>query len=399
MQLTLAVGAPFRAALTDTLAAMTVGRWQRHVKFVPLGTDRHSNEAVIRHLAADGRSEIFAAADLTPSRIEEDYENVRRFQRRSFEAEVANWLDSRRFSWKGNFDQVRKLGAFEWTDASRWRAQFAEVDPRIGTKVADALLAQLDIQPAGSLLNNLLEGSAHGDYNACFLGADPHSGDYGLMSGLAQRIDGTKLFEAFKLPALPQGAELNLFADGGWSGGESVRRLTCMATSCEKKKGYVGPANRISMRFGYLTDVAAKAVDQELSRLQATGSISGGQVLCSESGKLKVASAGKNGLAFSDKDILNYVDSKDSAAMRNLCERIGRQIKARRPLGTHDIASTLAFEHSLPKAMLPVLIFSGRVDSHDGRNIAWRPLIRSAHVLSPSKSIQGYHCDACALQS
>lgn len=398
MQLTLAVGPAFHADLTTQLEAMTAGRWRRHITLVQLSDDRRNNEQIVRSLAVHGTSTtIFAAADLTPTKLENDHDNVRRFSRRNFEVELQRWLHSRRLSWKGNYEQLSQLGAFKWANADDWRAQFAEVNPKIGARVAEALLAQLDVLPARGLLDRLLDGPDLGRYNACFLGSDPHSGDYALMSGLAQRIAGANLFEASQLPNLPSGVELSLFADGAWSGGESVRRLSCIATPCNKKKGYVGPTNSISMRFGYLTDTAENELTKELNQLVGIGRIKSGRILCSVSGKLVNSSA--TGLAFGDKDILRYVDSTDLSAMKKLCEEIGQQLVPRRPLGTKDICSTLAFEHSLPKAMLPVFIFSGLVKSHQGKHIKWRPLIRSEHVLLPGKSKTGYHCYSCPLKN
>lgn len=400
MKLTLAVGASLRSELTAKLTATTVGRWPRHVTFIELGTNRNVNEDAIRNLAAAEDSDIYASADITTARLEDDYRAVKRFSRRNLEAEVCKWLDERRLSWQGNVNVIRQRGAFRWSEASQWRSQFAEVNPQIGIKVADGLLAQLEVQTAKGLQNSLLAGPACGPYNAFFLGSDPHSGDHGLLPVLSQAIDGPQLFNAFKLPALPTGAELHLFSDGGWSGGEAVRRLKCMATPCDKKNGHVGPTNTIAMRFAYLTDVAALAIQEELTDLTRSGHIAGGRVLCPADNKIKVRSMGeKTGMAFRDKDILYYVDPVNPAAMFDLCETIGLQLSPKRPMGTHGIASTIAFEHSLPKALLPLFIYGGKVKTHMGKNLTWRPLLDSAHVSSPAMNADDYHCEPCALQS
>lgn len=101
------------------------------------------------------------------------------------------------------------------------------------------------------------------------------------------------------------------------------------------------------------------------------------------------------GLAFRDPQILNYVSS---AEMQELCLRIGRRIAKRRPLGTHEIASTIGFWHSLPKAMLPVLIMGGGpIQDVNGERFSWHPLVVSQHVLNPQPDIPGYHCKECPL--
>lgn len=93
------------------------------------------------------------------------------------------------------------------------------------------------------------------------------------------------------------------------------------------------------------------------------------------------------GLAFAHDDVNRFVDPRNSKSLRDFCEEIGKQIDAKRPLGTSEIASTVVFEHSLPKALLPLLIFGGaQVKGADGNTFAWQPLLRSQHVKTRRKT-------------
>jgi hypothetical protein len=174
-----------------------------------------------------------------------------------------------------------------------------------------------------------------------------------------------------------------------------------MYTPCSKKPHALTPGQKLFIRFAYLTDIAEEALWNAIHALQEKAQCNAQNIDVSapEGNVLKVDPTGTMmGLAFQEKEILEFVDPTNLGTMKAICKQIGDQINKGRPLGTGQIASTIAFEHSLPRAMLPLLIFgASKITAHDGTKFAWRPLLTSQHVLSPAKVDQSLHCSTCPL--
>ncbi len=313
---------------------------------------------------------------------------------------TAAWLSENRISWRGNVAECMRHASYRWMDVDAWSHQFKRVDPILGPSVAIAILAQLRIigmQELGAFLTD--ESLPEASHNAYFMGADPLSGDHGLAMMLSQAISNKKLSEAFKLSNLTTSSTIRMFNDGGWSGGESSRRLKCMYTSCQRKASHFEPTHALDMRFAFITDIAEKVLQASIDQLEVDFKVSKASIRVSypEQNRLCVQDdLGKTtGLAFRDPAIARYVDP---AGMEALCKRIGKKIAGKRPLGTQKIASTIGFWHSLPKAMLPVLIMGGGpIRDGKGGEFSWRPLIASQHVLNPEPDDLDYHCKDCPL--
>lgn len=398
-----AVSAKVKPRFEEEFDERTAGTWRKSVQIVALNDlkeHKESNNGDVDHLARTTDATIVAANDLT-SKCLEDRSNVKRLSRPKLIQYVNDWFLTKGISWRANVDEARRHSAYRWVGVSEWREQFNRVDPVRGLRVAAAILVQLKIARVSEIAE-WFDGLSPVEHNAFFVGSDPHSGDFGIINTLAARIPGQKLTEVRQLPELAATDHVRLFSDGGWSGGESVRRLECMYQSCCKKARSLGPDNSVSMRFAYLTDVAESALKKKVDDLIQRGLTKRVHISCPPENRLLVEGEHgvEKGLAFQDSNVCAYVDLLNPGAMRELCRTIGEQLAERRPLGTHEIASTIAFEHSLPKAMLPVLITGGQeVRAHDGQTFIWKPLLSSQHVSNPAEDQKGYYCETCPLAS
>lgn len=339
-------------------------------------------------------ADCYADKNVTSRDLEDS--GVTRMTRTELRKKTEAWLVDQRIAWRGNVDECKRNGAYKWTDTDEWRHQFSRVDPELGPRVAAAILTQLrivSIQELGDFLTDGLEDASHSTY---FMGADPNTGDHGVATILNQRIDNKTVIEAFKLQKPEPGASIRMFNDGGWSGGESLLRLKCLYKECGRKTCHIEPTQSFQMRFAFITDIAENAllesIRTELPAMEGAISLS---YPPENRLRLETDEGVRKGLAFRNPDISRYVDP---IAMEALCKRIGKKLSGRRPLGTHRIASTIGFWHSLPKAMLPLLIMGGGpVRASNGEEFPWRPLIISQHVLAPAKDDPDYHCQDCPL--
>lgn len=398
-QLIVAATASQIEELKVRLADATAGRWTRHVELLQLSdTSKAANTIALRNVSGTHpEAECFADKNVTPVSLESS--GIIRMTRAELGKKTVAWLDDHCISWRGNVEECRKHGVYGWLKVDEWLAQFARFDSKLGPRVAKAILAQLRIvgaQQVGAFLTDDLSETAHSTY---FLGADPHSGDHGLVPTLSQLVNNQKLSEAFKLPVLAPESRIRMFNDGGWSGGESSNRLNCMYRKCDRKKTHIDPSVSLEMRFAFITDIAEKALEASISQIEDEHKVGKGSISISYPAENRLAvmdDAGETtGLAFRDPVISQYVSPAD---MAGLCKRIGKKISGKRPLGTHKIASTIGFSHSLPKAMLPVLIMGGGpIRDGKGGEFKWRPLISSQHVLRPQVDDPDYHCKECPL--
>lgn len=387
------------AQLEDELSDSTAGRWKRHVQFTRLSDlNRAANDTALRDVSATHpEAQCFADKNVTSRALEDS--GVTRMTTGELHSRTNDWLDKHRISWRGNVAECKKHGSYRWMDIDEWRHQFKRVDPVLGPSVAVAILAQLRIvgmQELGEFLTGGLQEASHSTY---FMGADPNSGDHGVAMMLIQSINNKKLSEAFKLPKLTPDSIIRMFNDGGWSGGESSQRLKCLYRSCDRKACQVEPSQPLEMRFAFITDIAERVLQSSIDQIEGDFKVNKRSITisCPEENRLRLLdNLGETiGLAFRDPDISRYVDP---AAMEALCKRIGKKIAGKRPLGTQKIASTIGFWHSLPKAMLPVLIMGGGpMRDGKGGEFSWHPLISSQHVLRPEQDDPDYHCKDCPL--
>lgn len=388
------------AQLEKELPASTAGRWINHIQLIKLSdSNRVANDVALRDVShTHPHTECFADKNVTSRALAES--GVIRMSKAELYNKTTAWLGENRISWRGNVAECKRHASYRWMDVDEWSHQFKRVDPVLGPSVAIAILAQLRIvgmQELGAFLTDeLLSEASHSAY---FMGADPLSGDHGLAMMLSQTISNKKLSEAFKLSNLTPGSTIRMFNDGGWSGGESSLRLKCMYTSCKRKASYLDPTHSLEMRFAFITDIAEKVLQASIDQIQVDFKVSKNSisVSCPEKNRLCLQNdLGQTiGLAFRDPAIARYVDPAD---MEALCKRIGKKIAGKRPLGTQKIASTIGFWHSLPKAMLPVLIMGGGpIRDGKGGEFSWRPLIASQHVLNPEPDDLDYHCKECPL--
>lgn len=387
------------AKLEEDLPHSTADRWKQHVQLIRLSdTNRAANNAALRDVSATHPdAQCFADKNVT-SRALEDF-GITRMTKAELSNRTNAWLDENRISWRGNVDECKKHGSYRWMDINEWCHQFKRVDPDLGPSVAVAILAQLRIVGMQELSDLLTDGLEEVSHSAYFMGADPHSGDHGVAMMLSQSINNKKLSEAFKLPKLTPDSIIRLFNDGGWSGGESSQRLKCLYKSCDRKACHVEPSQSLKMHFAFITDIAERALQFSIDHIETEFKVGKGSITisCPTENRLRLLdNLGKTtGLAFRDPDISQYVDP---GAMKALCKRIGKKVAGRRPLGTQNIASTIGFWHSLPKAMLPVLIMGGGpIRDGKGGEFSWRPLISSQHVLGPEQDDPDYHCKVCPL--
>lgn len=396
-KLVLAVAPESRGQIEALLHELTAGRWARWVDFFPLKPGKkQENSSELHAFAADTDAQILAASSVTSEWVSRLNPHVERLQAGALLAAVVKTLEDDGKTWKSTLTALKSLSGAQLLDAAEWRGQFTKIDPVLGPRVAKALLAQLRIVRLSELADMLVAGGEY-EYNVCFYGNDPHSGDTALVSPLASRIQGPKLFEAAKLPLLPNGAHVRLFSDGGWSGGETSKRIKCLATPCQHKLGHVGATNVLHVSLGFVTTTARGRIDALGKELVQGGNLAGLQFNCMNVLDPK-AGAGL-GVAFAEDDVNKFVDPRNPKAYYDFCMKIGRAIDAKRPLGTAGIASPVLFEHSLPKALLPLFMFAGaQMEAADGTTFAWKALLRSQHVQNPAQNNPEHHCAGCPLQ-
>lgn len=403
-RLMVAVSPTRRVRLEDICAERTAGAWIKHVQFHDLlddGARKGANDGTVAHLAQGKDVQVLAASNLTSKSIERKFSNVKLLNRWKIEFEVEQWLETNQLTWRSRVKTYCQTGPYLSLTPDAWCQQFHRVDPKLGVRVGAAILAQFKMLGASEFAG-WFDCLPKVDAYTYFVGADPHSGDHGLITSLAARISGLALLDAKRLPKLAKQARVRLFSDAGWSGGESKRRLECLYTPCSHKSHALCNTNYVHLRFGFLTDAAQLVLTSHLSKLVERG------LVCHPDRvtvsypidnflKIKGEHGIQKGLAFQDQLYLDYVDKNNPNAIRELCKLIGQQIAPGQPLGTNEIASTIAFQHSLPKAMLPVLIGGGLVTAHDGSTFEWKPLLRSKHITEPASDVDGYHCSTCPL--
>lgn len=401
VQLIVAVGPDHAQELSADLEEKTAGRWTDHLLIVNLSDDKVSNNADIEAFAATyAVVPIIAMASMTSTSLEVN-PMVRRLPRDQVIQQVNQWLKQSGLSWRDNAEACRHKGSFSWMDWGKWRKQFELVDPDKGLRVAAAILAQLRIVTSQEIAN-WFDGLEAVDHSVYYIGSDPHSGDHALVNMLANRIDGANVSDVQEMPVLLPNSKIRYYGDASWSGGEAERRISCLFTPCQNKTHSLNEEATLFIRMAFITDLGEEKLQEAIAQLHDEGKCHRTRVKISvpHGHRLEVDPSGHmKGLAFQNAAILNYVAPDDQNFMRALCKRIGNRIAKGRELGTEDIASTIAFEFSLPRAMLPVLIFGGRtVKAADGTEFIWKPLMESKHVIKPARPDQKAHCIACALQ-
>lgn len=396
-KLVLAVASVQRRKAEELLTEATAGSWPRWVEVLELSASKAENDQEVRYAASAQQTLVLAASHLTSEWVSAP--NVERLQKDELLRRAMRWLDDRGLTWVSALNALRDLPGFQVVDESGWRSQFKRVHPQLGPRVARALLVQLRVVRAHALTDMLLAGGDF-DYNVWFEGSDPHSGDRAMVAGLASRLDGNKLGESMVMPALPEGARVRMFADGAWSGGETEKRIKCLVTQCEHKRSFIGPTHTLTVSLGFMTNKARSRFQRRGEKLQRQGRLRSLDILCAGENILDLDAGGGYGLAFANDDINRYVDPMNPRAFYDFCKSLGEAISRNRPLGTDDIASTIAFEHSLPKAMLPLFIFSGggaQVSAADGGTFPWKAMLVSKHVQNPARNDASHHCAGCPL--
>ncbi|MDM5180809.1 hypothetical protein PO883_26865 [Massilia sp. DJPM01] len=401
VQLIVAVGPDHAQELAADLEERTAGRWHDQLLIVSLGDDKVSNNADIEDLTVRySVVPIIVMASMTSASLEAS-PMIRRLTKDHVSQQVNQWLRKSGLSWRENAEACSRRGTFAWTDWGEWRKQFELVDPDKGARVAAAILAQLQIATSQEVASwfDRLEAVDHSVY---YIGADPHSGDHALVNVLASRIDGVNVSDVQSMPVLAPNSKVRYYGDASWSGGEIERRISCLFTPCAHKRHALSPEAMLFIRMAFITDVGEAKLHEAIAQLHDEGKCRRTRVKISvpDGHRLEVDPSGvMKGLAFQNLHILNYVAPGDDGYMRALCKRIGGRIARGRELGTDDIASTIAFEFSLPRAMLPVLIYGGRpVKAADGSEFIWKPLMTSKHVTKPAPNAEEAHCVACPLQ-
>ena len=398
-ELNVAATPDLTAQLEVLLSDSTAGLWRRHVQLLELSpSSKSANNTALRDVSVTHpEAQCFADKNVTSCHLADS--GVTRMTKAELRNKAVDWLNEYCISWRSNVARCKEHGTYKWMDIDEWRHQFKRVDPVCGPSVAIAILAQLRIIGMRELGGFLTKEQEEASHNTFFMGADPHSGDHGVAMMLSHLINNQKLSEAFKLPELVHDATIRMFNDGGWSGGESSRRLRCLYTRCDRKVRHIEPSQSLDMRFAFITDIAERALQSSITQIESDFKVSSKSITISyPEGNLLNLFDDKGlhvGLAFRDPEISRFVDS---IAMETLCKKIGKKISGRRPLGTQGIASTIGFWHSLPKAMLPVVITGGGpIRDSEGGIFSWRPLISSQHVLSPERDDPDYHCNECIL--
>lgn len=403
-KLLVAVSSARKKSIEEICDERTAGLWVGCIVIHVLNDEKgkkDSNDQFVGKLADNGEV-VFVDDKLTSAKNTKLYGNIQRYNRWEMEKKIKEWLIKQNLDWYSEVESYRKSSPYSSINPSEWREQFLLVDPVYGSRAGAAILAQFRLVTA-SEFSEWFSSVPDIDFHTYFVGADRHSGDYRLINILANRHDGSHLFEVKELPATIKCKEkICLYSDAGWSGGESKRRLKCLYTKCTNKPNSLRKTNYTTLRFAFLTDYAEKKLREHIKELVQS------KIICNED-RVKISYPPENllkikgeheiqkGLAFQNKVLLDYVDSTDSGKLRQLCSVIGKQIAPAQPLGTNEIGSTIAFAHSLPKAMLPVLIMGGEVKAHDGRLFHWKPLLKSKHITNPAPEKSGYHCEGCPL--
>ena len=397
-KLVLAVAPASRRRIEALLLEHTAGRWRHWITIHPLSPrTKAENDSELHELASISDTPIFAAMTLTSGWLTITHPHIRRLQSDLFLSELVRWLDAEGLTWQSGLRTLEGLSGFQLGNEGDWRGQFAKVDPLVGPRVAKALLAQLRVVRMNELAG-FLTATGDFDYNVYFTGNDPHSGDFAMVAPLASRIDGDKLWEASKLPKdIPDGARIRLFSDGAWSGGETEKRIKCLTKECQKKAAYVRPTQTLHVSLGFATTNAMSRVKTRGDKFTAQNVLAGFELDCRN--VLDPKAGLGQGLAFVDEDVNSFVDPANPKTFFEFCKNLGAMVYPNRPLGTMNIASTIAFEHSLPKAMLPFFIFGGgQVKASDGTLFGWKPLLQSKHVQMPAQNNPEHHCPECALK-
>ena len=386
-----------RDSIEALLQEQTAGRWRRWIEFFELSSrdNKNSNDAELNLFAKDTDVGILASSSVISGWVSQNNVNVRRFNSDALKGELVQLLEHEGETWATKLKALKGLSGAKLLNEQEWRAQFARVDPVIGPRVAKALLAQLRVVRMSELTELLVAGGEY-EYNVYFLGNDPHSGDLALVTPLAAHLS-PKLYEASQLPALPPGATVRMFSDGGWSGGETANRIKCITTPCEKKMSYVGSDHKLHVSLGFITKKAEAFIAHVAKDLRIKGNVADLTLSCPN---VLDQTAGLGlCIAFADDDVNRFVDPRNPKAFYDFCKKVGDFIDATRSLGTQGIASTVVFEHSLPKALLPLLIYGGaQVTAHDGSQFAWKALLDSQHVQNPAANKPDYHCASCPLK-
>ncbi|SDR72029.1 hypothetical protein SAMN04490210_0180 [Pseudomonas sp. bs2935] len=379
---------------------LTAGAWRDHVDLHNLSDDKAANDGLVSSLASETGDLVYVSQHLTSVAIATQRWNIKRLKKYKLEEAVEQWLDGKDLNWRTRTKRHCSKTPFNVLSAEAWVSQFARVNPDYGRRAGAALLAQFQVSgPAefASYFSDLPEV----DQSTYFLGADPHSGDTALIGVLSANIDNDLLHDSRCLPSMRKDAKVRLFCDGSWSGGETKRRIHCMFKACDKKQKSLANTQRLEVRVGFITDIAERLITQELQTLIDGGMVRQGLVRITypEGHRLTLtgSSSGLKGLAFHDMTLLRYVD-EDPTALRRLCKQIGEQVLPKKPLGTNDIASCIAFSHSLPAAMLPLFTIDGvEVVGADGEKFNWKALLRSAHVATGRADDPSHHCQDCPL--
>ncbi|WIX07560.1 phosphoribosyltransferase-like protein [Xanthomonas oryzae] len=380
---------------------ISAGQWRRHITVIDLSSDKDANNALIASKALTANVTILAMSHLTSGHLATSHSNVRRLRRHEMMKEVTRWLDTQNLAYLNHAKRQCDKTPFHCTSPESWLDQFSQVDPNMGRRAGAALLAQLQVFDARDFSGFFRDLPEDVDTSCYFLGADPHSGDHALISILSAVIDNTKLNDSRALPKMSASGKLRLFCDGAWSGGETKRRIRCLFTPCTGKKVHLSPTHRLDVRLGFITSTAQKAIEKEVTNLvqEKLASVGSIQIQSARENLLQLRGdkSGQVGLAFHDTTLLDYVDS-DRKSLAALCKKIGLQLHPKKPLGTNEIASCIAFAHSLPSAMLPLFITkNSNVKAHDGTSFEWKPLLSSQHHSTGLPDDPSHHCEACPL--
>lgn len=380
---------------------LSAGAWRERVKIIALGQDKADNDNVLISHAGEDNALIYASQHVTSAHISGRSPNIVRLKTYQLTDSVVVWLDKAGLSWRTRTKQQCSKTPFRCISAEDWVSQFVKIDPVYGKRVGAALLVQFQVAGNPDFAGFFCDLPVV-DKNVYFLGADPHSGDHALVSILSAQVASSSLHESRLLPQLKANAKFRLFCDGSWSGGETKRRIRCMFTKCSKKVNALERNQYLEVRVGYITDVAERLIDEELLQLASEKRIQKGYVRVSYpvENRLNVtcSNSGQKGLAFQRQVLRDYVNSSDPGTFRKVCKTIGEKILPSKPLGTNEIASCIAFFHSLPAAMLPLFTVDGvAVKGADGKTFMWKALLRSEHAIAGADDDPSYHCEACPL--
>lgn len=378
----------------------SAGAWREYVKLTTLSDDKITNDGIVANLAKTPNVHVLASQHLTSASVKRGRMNVERLKTYQLVNTVEKWMDDSDIDWRLRTKRHCQKTPFKCISADEWVDQFARVDPRLGRRAGAALLAQFRVIGDGEFaeyFTNLPEADIH----TFFIGADPHSGDFALINILAANINNASLLESTKLPQLKNGCKVRLYCDGSWSGGELQRRIRCMFTQCGKKANALNSSHTLDVRTGFITDVAEVLIERKLKQLVNDNVVKNGsvRVSCPDSNRLRLRGvySDQKGLAFHKHVLLKYVD-ENQKALRELCNKIGKELSTNKPLGTNDIASCIAFSHSLPAAMLPLFTINGvQVTDSKGQKFAWKALLQSQHVSTGRPDEPDRHCEQCPL--